>query len=307
MSAALLATTTATLIPVLIGAGVAAFVIVRQWHVSLTSTAGEIEKREPTLDNLVLTAAELDDPPSRLRRFRGQDEPRPVSAEIRDAVFTQAEQRIATVDDARVVPLAQPAGVAAAVIIGCALLASVSHRTGLAGPGAVDSASGPVAAGTISVRTTPPAYTGRPIETLVDPVQVTTIAGSRVRIESESRVLREWTATESASLELRVREEAPARFLSVIVVPDTPPAVRINDPGRDTAFATGAGTLTIGIDSRDDLGLASLTLRYTKVSGGGENVTFTEGADPDRDRPRERARLARPGTLAARRSRACRR
>ena len=66
----------------------------------------------------------------------------------------------------------------------------------------------------------------------------------------------------------------------MIVIPDTPPAVRINEPGRDTALATGTGTLTIGLDGRDDLGLASLALRFTKVSGGGENVTFTEGAIP---------------------------
>ena len=178
------------------------------------------------------------------------------------------------------VPLAQPAGVAAAVILGCALLASVGGRAGLTVPGGTGSASEPAKAGSISVRITPPAYTARPIETLIDPVQVTTIAGSRVRIESASRVLREWVAVESASLELRVRDDLPARFLSVIVVPDTPPAVRINEPGRDTALATGAGTLTIGLDGRDDLGLASLALRFTKVSGGGENVTFTEGAIP---------------------------
>jgi len=268
VSAALLATTTTTLTPVLVGAGIAAIVIARQWRVSLIATAREMEARDGTLDNLVLTAAEL------------AEQPRPVSAEIRDAIGRQAEERIARVDPARVVPLAQPAGVAAAVIAGCVLLGSVSHRSGLVIPGVVGDASEVTAAGAISVRISPPAYTGRPIETLADPVQVTMIAGSRVRIESASRVLREWTATESASLELRVREDAPARFLSVIVVPDTPPVVRINDPGRDTAFATGSGTLTIGLDGRDDLGLASLALRFTKVSGGGENVTFTEGDIP---------------------------
>ncbi len=268
VSAALLATTSATIVPVLIGASIAAIAIARQWRLSVTSIAREIEAREGTLDNLVITAAEL------------SAQPRPVQAEIRDAIFTQAEERIATVDPARVVPLAQPAGVAVAVIIGCALLASVGGRSGLTAPGRTGSAHEPTNAGSISVRITPPAYTARPIETLTDPVQVTTIAGSRVRIESGSRVLREWVAVESASLELRVREDLPARFLSVIVAPDTPPAVRINEPGRDTALATGTGTLTIGLDGRDDLGLASLALRFTKVSGGGENVTFTEGAIP---------------------------
>ena len=265
--AALLATTTATIIPVVIGATIAAIAIARQWRISVIATAREIENREGTLDNLVITAAEL------------SAQPRPVQAEIRDAIFTQAEQKIATVNPARVVPLAQPAGVAAAVILGCALLASVGNRTGPGVTGAIGSTSDPPAAGVISVRITPPAYTARPIETLIDPVQVTTIAGSRVRIESASRVIREWVAVESASLELRAEDLAP-RFLSVIVIPDTPPAVRINEPGRDTALATGTGTLTIGLDGRDDLGLASLALRFTKVSGGGENVTFTEGAIP---------------------------
>jgi hypothetical protein len=265
--AALLATTTATIIPVLIGVSIAAIAIARQWRISVTSTAREIENREGTLDNLVITAAEL------------SVRPGPVQAEIRDAIFTQAEEKIATVDPARVVPLAQPAGVAAAVLLGCALLASVAPRTGLGVPGTIAGTNDANAAGVISVRITPPAYTARPIETLTDPVQVTTIAGSRVRIESGSRVVREWVAVESASLELRAEDLAP-RFLSVIVIPDTPPAVRINEPGRDTALATGTGTLTIGLDGRDDLGLASLALRFTKVSGGGENVTFTEGAIP---------------------------
>jgi hypothetical protein len=107
-SAALLATTETTLIPVVIGASIAGIAIARQWRISLMSTAREIEASERTLDNLVVTAAEL------------HVQPRPVSAEIRDAISRQAERKIATVDPARVVPLAQPAGVAAAVIIGCA-------------------------------------------------------------------------------------------------------------------------------------------------------------------------------------------
>ena len=246
----------------------AAVVMVSQWRINATSVAKTIEARDGTLDNLIITAAEL------------AAQPRPVRAEIRDAIVTQAANRIATVDPARVVPLAQPAGVAAAVIIGCVLLASAGPRTGLAVPGRIEGASEPPAAGAISVRITPPAYTARPIEVLTDPVQVTAIAGSLMRVESESRVLREWVAVESAGLELRVREDQPARFLSVIVVPDTPPSVRIGEPGRDTALATGTGTLTIGLDGRDDLGLASLALRFTRVSGGGENVTFTEGAIP---------------------------
>ncbi len=246
----------------------AAVVMVSQWRINAASVAKTIEARDSTLDNLIITAAEL------------SAQPRPVQAEIRDAIFTQAENRIATVDPARVVPLAQPAGVAVAVIFGCVLLVSVSDRTERVMPGGIGSTSQTPTAGAISVRITPPAYTARPTEVLTDPVQVTAIAGSRVRVESESRVLREWVAVESAGLELRVGNDRPARFLSVIVVPDAPPSVGINEPGRDTALATGTGTLTIGLDGRDDLGLAALALRFTKVSGGGENVAFTEGAIP---------------------------
>ena len=62
------------------GVLVGAIVIARQWRVSSISTAREIETREPTLDNLVITAAEL------------SARPRPVPAEIRDAIFRQAEE-----------------------------------------------------------------------------------------------------------------------------------------------------------------------------------------------------------------------
>ena len=67
-----------------VGVLVGAIVVARQWRVSSISTAREIEAREPTLDNLVITAAEL------------SAQPRPVQAEIRDAIFRQAEERIAT-------------------------------------------------------------------------------------------------------------------------------------------------------------------------------------------------------------------
>ena len=195
----------------------------------------------------------------------------------------QAEERIATSISARVVPLTQPAGVAAAVDHRLRVLASVVGRR-LASwcledrrrNDAVD-----IAGCAFAVRVTPPAYTGAAGR---DADRSRAGDGDRrqprphrIGIASADE---SGSPSESASLELRSTRDAPPRFLSVIVVPDTPPAVRINEPGRDTALATGTGTLTIALDGRDDLGLASLALRYTKVSGGGENVTFTEGAMP---------------------------
>ncbi len=63
------------------------------------------------------------------------------------------------------------------------------------------------------------------------------LAGAACGIESESRkrvTPRGWPWERQPRV-ARARGCPPARSLSVIVVPDTPPAVRINEPGRDTA------------------------------------------------------------------------
>jgi hypothetical protein len=179
-----------------------------------------------------------------------------------------------------VVPLAQPIAVAAAVTLACVLLARAGGVATLLPVGGVEPAAAAPASNAITVTVTPPAYTKRAAEAHANPVQVTVLAGSRVRIEGPAGVIREWDATASESLDLRVHDAAPSRFLAVTVVPDAPPVVRVIEPGRDSAFAAPDVSLRIGVDSRDDLGLATLALRYTKASGGGENVTFTEGEIP---------------------------
>ena len=84
---------------------------------------------------------------------------------------------------------------------------------------------------------------------------MTVIAGSRVRIDTARGTFREWVATVSEGVEVRPDPDAQARFLSVIVVPDAAPSLRIVAPGKDTAFATGRARCRSAIDSRDDLGL----------------------------------------------------
>jgi hypothetical protein len=250
-------------------AGLAAAVtmVMRSWPTPARALARFVEAHH-RLDNLLVTAAEL------------ETRPQPVRPEIRDEVIRQALDGLRRVDAARVVPLAQPAGVAAAVVAGAVLIGLAGGRGALPGPAAGGEAAGAAsAAGTWEVHVTPPAYAKRPVETHTDPLQVTALSGSRIRIEHGAQVIREWVATASASLDLRAGE-GPSRFLSLVVVPDAPPVVRIQEPGRDTALAQPAGRLAIGIDGRDDLGLASLALRYTKASGGGENVAFTEGEIP---------------------------
>ena len=254
-----------------IATGAAIVAVAVMWartpSLSAVDAARLIESRSGPLDNLVVTAAEL------------QARPRDVRPEIGDEIHRQALERIAVVDATRVVPLASPILVALAVVIGCGLLARIDKSTIQAG---ITARSGeqPERAGAdaLLVTVSPPTYTRRKTEVFENPTQITVIAGSRVRIESRGAVVRDWIATQSAALELSAA--SGARFLSLVVVPDTPPQLRVIAPGKDTAFAVPKGSVPITIESRDDLGLSSLTLRYTKASGGGENVAFSEGEIP---------------------------
>ena len=249
------------------GLVVAAWTMWRGWTHSLVDTARRLEAHSP-LDNLVVTAAEV------------SERPRPVRAELAEAITAMAAERLRRVAAEQTVPIAQPGLVSAVVLAGCVLLLLSTLSRGLPTMANLQVARLEPAAGSIEVEMTPPAYTKRAQQHLENPLQLTVLAGSRIRITASGRVLRDWQARASASLELRVTEQAPARFLSVMVVPDVPPVVRIHTPGRDTAMATPRGRIAIGVESTDDIALRSLALRFTKASGGGENVTFTEGEVP---------------------------
>jgi hypothetical protein len=56
--------------------------------------------------------------------------------------------------------------------------------------------------------------------------------------------------------------------------------VRITAPGHDLKLADGRRTIDVAIEADDDVGLASLKLHYTRVSGSGERFTFTDGEVP---------------------------
>jgi hypothetical protein len=59
------------------------------------------------------------------------------------------------------------------------------------------------------------------------------------------------------------------------VTPDESPRVRLTAPGKDLIVRNGQFVLPFAIAADDDLGLASLRLLYTRISGSGENFTFT--------------------------------
>lgn len=273
---------------------VMAFVLTRSTWGATSAMAAALIEREAPLDNLVVTAAEL------------QARPRPVRADIRDEIVRQAEARLSLVDAAHMVPLGQPMIVAAAVLAGAFAVLTIGPESVPRLPGAM---SGAVQASTrgierVAVHVTPPAYSGRPAESLADPVQITVVAGSRIRLVAASAAdgmvaeiagqpplvmtraadgfSGEWVARQSTAVAIRPAggEGRDVKFLSVIVVADAPPVVRMPQPGTDLAISGTKGRITIGVDAQDDLGLASLSVRFTKASGGGESVTFTEGEVP---------------------------
>lgn len=279
---------------VAVGSGlVMAFLMARStWAATPVMAAALIEKHG-SHDNLVVTAVEL------------ATRPRPVRAEIHDEILAQAKARLALVDPSSVVPLRHPIAVTTAIIAGALAVLSLP-------PEALTPSLGVEAtlrAGTrgidgFTVEIIPPAYSGRPSETLTSPVQVTMVAGSRVRLVVASAAegvvaelagqtpitltreregfVGEWLSDRSNAVAIRPigGTGRDAKFLSVMVVPDAPPVVRVPAPGTDLAITGTTGRITIEVDSQDDLGLASLAVRFTKASGGGEALTFTEGEVP---------------------------
>lgn len=259
--------------------------------------AAECIEADGSFDNLVITTVDL------------HERPRAVADGIRDDIAHQAGARVVGLDVTRVVPLGQPLAVAMTVALGTAVLLTVgtrSPRDGWRVPAVLDAGVQASTPGIdeVTVQVMAPAYTGRPSETLAAPVQITVVAGSRVRLMVASAAegvvaelaglpslalsrdrdgfAGEWLADRSTAVAIRPAGGAgrDTKFLSVIVVPDAAPVVRVPAPGKDVAITGTTGRLAIEVDAQDDLGLASLVVKFTKASGGGEALTFTEGEVP---------------------------
>ncbi len=247
---------------------------------TLVEAAQAIERDDRSLDNLLVTAAEL------------IERPRPIDATIQAEIVRLAADRVRTSTTSTTLSIGQPLVVAVMVLAGCGLLAGVGGSALPAmiggGPDGMLSTAGP---GAFEVQVTPPAYSRRPPQILQNPVQISVLSGSRVRIDA---INRDWVATESEAIEIKTGPDAAPRFLSISVVPDLAPTIRIVTPGKDTALAHPVGRIEVAIQGGDDLALADLSLRFTKASGGGENVSFSEGELPLRiERSSEREWRAR--------------
>lgn len=270
----------------------------RRW--TPARVAAVIESRRGGLDNLVVTAEEI-------ASRAGSSWHPTIEAEVAAAALARLE----TASPGDVQPLAGPlalgVGAMAALIVLLAALPS-AQRPGDAAARHVDptAASAVLAAGDLRVMITSPAYARREAATLVNPTSLAVLEGSRIRLETSDDAPAalvnldgtasaftdesghryfEFTAMESRPLLIRFGTAPGAsadRLVTLRVHADERPIVRIDQPARDLIFPDATGQVAVAITARDDVGLASLALRYTKVSGSGETFTFQEGEWPVR-------------------------
>ncbi len=250
------------------------------------AAARAFERTEPSLRNLVVTAQEI------------QTRPDGWAPYMRTRVLADAGRRAAAIEPRSIVPLGRDAAVAivATVLLAIAAIMPVPARS-LERAVAGSPERGGVSAGEASfaIEIVPPDYTGRPLVRLLDPVSLEALAGSRAVIairggvEGEIRlngalvpVSREGVARAvlTRSGYLAIDAGSVHRLLPLSVVPDRAPEVRITAPAKDLRVATSAVTIPIAAEAADDLALRSFELRYTVVSGTGEQFSFTEGTLP---------------------------
>ena len=253
--------------------------------------ASAVEQRAPQCRNVVITAAELMAEPARVTPYVGE------------LVCREASRAVAGLDPAVLFP-ARRAAAAVAMSAGVWVLALVlvAGRPATGRIAAVTSA----AVSGVELTVTPPAYTAQPARSLRDPQRVDALAGSRVdltvhasaasvtieTIAGKATLARSvsgaftgafvadadgYVAIEPLSSDGRA---GVRRLIGLTVAPDQAPRVKVTTPGRDLFVPDGHRTLDLAVEADDDIGLASLRLRYTKVSGSGEQFTFTEGEVP---------------------------
>ncbi len=281
----------------------AALLRVKRPLASRPAVLTQIEHAEPAYRNLLVTAEEL----------------RPntdVSETVRARVFADAAALSRRVDMTRAIPMV---GILRVVLIACAVWTIVAATTLVARSSASVKATNSAKSRShpqhvpllrVTAKITPPAYTGEAPITAIDPPELRAIEGSDLMLQIDgaadhAAVTHDGTAralgrdssgrfVDHEMLErtgyLVVEAAGSRRTIPVVVTPDALPAVRITAPGRDLIFSGGNPRLSFEAQATDDFGVRSLQLRYTKVSGSGEQFEFAEGEIPlsiDRLSPRE--------------------
>ncbi len=303
----------------LAGVALASGVVMLGWHrLAPINIAARIERRDARLDNLLLTTVELGQRLRPVHPLVLNELLRQTDARVRSVAPSVVVPlgRVATL--AAVVAIGAVLawwGVGkTSMAIGTAPTSSVGPA-GAAQPPTVTITVTPPAytslpTTTLRAATTlhsdaPTVRSGRPSGRPEDDAsKIEALEGSRVRIEvgpttadvqlietghapltfqrnGELRSL-ELTAERTRFLLLRFTDQTatPDRLLALLVKPDAAPIVRIKQPARDLVFGEPRGRVKVEIEASDDLALSTLSLRYTRVFGSGESMTFQEGELP---------------------------
>ncbi|MEP6835663.1 MAG: hypothetical protein ABJB74_19910 [Gemmatimonas sp.] len=277
---------------VAVGAGVGA-----RWMMLAAQrrqAARTVERVAPNCHNLVVAADEIMLHPGRVRES------------VASLVFRQAAAAVRVLDVAALFPVKRALtwllSSAAALV-----LVLVVQNTGVASQMAhIDGASNtlPVLS-RIDILVEAPAYAAQAAQNLREPSRIVALAGSRVNITVKSNAstvvietLEKKDTLNSAGNETfsgtivanadgfvaiepsNAVGKGTRKLIGLSVTPDHAPQVRLSVPGKDMLFPDGNRSLSVNTEASDDIGLASLKLRYTKVSGSGEQFTFTEGEVP---------------------------
>ena len=289
----------AAAISVASGAVLAVGIAVWRWRsITRVSIVRVLERADPEARNLIVTADEL---------AGGALAAKPI---VRARVFADAAAGARRIDLRRAFPIARLTQVVVlAVVAWAAVMTAHLWRGQLPRAGAGMQSQSAASAGTVlqprlqlRVAVQPPPYTGlKDTATVVDPEQLQAVEGSAlvvsidasansVSIEHDGRA-RSLTRGADGRFAARVQvaktgyllvtaDDGARRLVPVIVSPDALPAVRVTAPGRDLVYAGGNPRIVFDARATDDYGLRSLVLRYTRVTGAGENYEFKEGEIP---------------------------
>ncbi|MGH7615669.1 MAG: hypothetical protein ACREPM_00400, partial [Gemmatimonadaceae bacterium] len=230
-----------------------------------------------------------------------------VAEPLASMIYSRASQLASRLDIAALLPARRSVATLGAAFAVWIVAVAIAAHPASAIAHAVDAArSNDAAITSVDVLVTPPAYAAQATRTLHDPSRVGALAGSMLRVTVHARAAR--VAFET----LRARDSVAAstgdvfisnvvadadgyiaveprgangtvgarRLIGLSVIPDDAPRVRITAPGKDLLLRDAHHTIDLAVDAGDDIGLATLTVRYTKVSGSGERFTFTEGELP---------------------------
>ena len=254
-----------------------------------------VERADPAARNVFVTADEL---------LAGT---LTTSREMHARVLAAAAAVARRIDRGAIAPLAPAGRAVVAALVAVALMwtmplwrsragevASVV-RTALGGPGAA--AVAPVH---VRARIEPPPYTGLTARDADDPAELQAIEGSTLTLTVDAAADPVTVEHDGAVATLArggdrrfvhrvvlkrtgflvVATAGARRTIPIVVSPDALPSVTLTAPGRDLVYAGGNARIAFTAHAADDFGLRSLRLRYTRVSGSGENFTFEDGEIP---------------------------